>query len=103
MTHLRITQSHGDDLSTPEECGPELFLGAVEENPQVVAVDAVFAADLILVALLEEDQSQQFRVPRLELIEDALHLRLRLAGHQGLFDAERLVRDLIVLESQRPW
>src|SRR5690606_3038226 len=66
---------------------PEPVAGAVQQHAQVLTVDAHAAADLVLVALLEEDQAQQVAILRRQRGDDAPHKgKLTFADQGGLDD-----------------
>ena len=63
----------------------ELFLGAEQQNPEIVLGDAVLAADLILGAFADEVVSKDPGITRFESVEETMHTLAPL-----LFDEPRL-------------
>jgi hypothetical protein len=63
----------------------------VEANPQVVAVYAEAAADLVLIALLKENGAQKVAVGGAKLLQNAADVGLRFLSNEGTLEVNDLI------------
>src|SRR5229473_3434100 len=79
----------------------ELFLGAVNDDTEIVSIDAEGAADLVFVALLEEDRSQDGGVLRREEIEHTANALPGLGRDQGILGIDGWIGRVRLILGQR--
>jgi hypothetical protein len=68
----------------------------VEANTKVVAVNAKATADLVLIALLEENGAQEVAVGGAEFFQDAANVGLSLLIDEGALQIDDFIGDLQV-------
>src|ERR1700721_766717 len=71
---------------------PELILGPMEQNPEIIAVHAKLAADLILILFLEKEGAKQVAVLFGQLFDDLADPVLHLPGNKQTFRIHRMIR-----------
>src|SRR6187549_3672352 len=81
-------------VSWGDVLGLEALLSPVQQNPQVVAIDAERSADLVLLTLLEEQPFQQLTLLCRQRREDLAHGCALLVHDDRLFGAGACVANL---------
>ena len=65
------------------ETGTKAFLGAMEQDPQVAPVNAIFLADFVFVFFFQEDSGKEVAVSLVHVRQDFADLFPGLFGNQG--------------------
>ena len=76
--------------------GLKLILGAVDQYPQVFAVDPEFPADGIFLLIIQEDCAKKVAVAFRHGVKNAAHLLGRLLGNQHTLQVQYFVRNIHV-------